>query len=600
MAKYVKITARSNWKDAAQYGLSEVRFLYTPVWAREPDPAPAATDVDVDNVTLSWRAGREAALHKLYLSTSRRAVEDGTAPVQTVSQTSYDTGEVQLGQTYYWKIIEANDAETPTSWEGDVWDFSTRQYLVVDNFESYNDDYENFNRIFQVWIDGVGYTQPEPGRLGNGSGALVGTDEAPWVEQTIVHSGRQSMPLTYNNTATPFYSEATRTFDSTEDWAKSGIRALTLWFYGDPNNKVTDQMYVKINGSKVPYDGDVYSITRTAWKEWNVNLGAFAGVDFGNVTEVSVGLERTGVVGGSGIVYFDDMRLNPARCLPSLLKPDADLNSDCEVDLADFEIMANQWRTSGHLVTPEQPSTASLVAHYEFEGTANDSAGTNNGVTTGGPTYVEGVVGQAINFDGFNDYMFAVGPFELPEYTMTTWFRSDGGTGNRDLLSAYSPGVLHGILLELQGAGTLRFLHRCPLGSNAAEDNSNVYSSGTYDDGDWHHAGMVMSGTEITLYVDGENEGSVPAASAFGPADALGLAIGILDNERTPARLFVGPMDDVRVYAGALSHAEVARLAGRTEPFSVSFDLNVYGSVGFEDIEALADEWLDEQLWPAP
>jgi len=45
-----------------QYGLSEVRFFYKPVRAREPNPEPGQTDVPL-NVVLSWRVGREAATH---------------------------------------------------------------------------------------------------------------------------------------------------------------------------------------------------------------------------------------------------------------------------------------------------------------------------------------------------------------------------------------------------------------------------------------------------------------------------------------------------------------------------------------------------------
>jgi hypothetical protein len=43
VAKYVKLTIKSNWGGILpQYGLSEVRFLYIPIWAREPNPASRA------------------------------------------------------------------------------------------------------------------------------------------------------------------------------------------------------------------------------------------------------------------------------------------------------------------------------------------------------------------------------------------------------------------------------------------------------------------------------------------------------------------------------------------------------------------------------
>ncbi|MHC4168243.1 MAG: discoidin domain-containing protein, partial [Planctomycetota bacterium] len=60
-AKYVRLTANSNWNLGgwlSQCGLSEVRFYYIPVWAREPEPADGAINVYPD-VVLGWRAGRE-------------------------------------------------------------------------------------------------------------------------------------------------------------------------------------------------------------------------------------------------------------------------------------------------------------------------------------------------------------------------------------------------------------------------------------------------------------------------------------------------------------------------------------------------------------
>jgi len=412
VAKYVKITANSNWGGfVPQFGLSEVRFFYIPVLAREPDPASGTTDTNVDNVTLSWRAGREAASHEVYFSDSNQAVIDGNAPVVSVSEASYDTGELQLNQNYYWKIVEVNEAETPTTWEGDVLNFTTRESLVVEDFEDYN----NFSpdRVFQTWIDGIGFTEPPPGNPGNGTGAALGHDiwsydsphyDGDIMETAIVHGGTQSAPLYYDNSIAPFTSEIVRTFDVPQDWTKHGIKTLTLYFYGDPNN-VAQQMYVKLNGVKVIYDGEAANITRIPWQAWNIELADFTGVDpapvagvgvdLSNVTELSIGLERIGAVGGSGVVYFDDIRLYPY---------------------------------SREFVTPVEPDTAGLVAHYEFEGTANDSSGNGrNGAAIGDPIFVAGKVGQAISLDGIGDYVEITGYKGIlgpNAFSITAWIRT--------------------------------------------------------------------------------------------------------------------------------------------------------------------------------
>ncbi|UCD51733.1 MAG: discoidin domain-containing protein, partial [Phycisphaerales bacterium] len=64
-ARAVRLTANTGYGPMGQFGLSEVRFLYTPVQAREPEPADGAVEVSVDAV-LDWRAGREATSHEVY------------------------------------------------------------------------------------------------------------------------------------------------------------------------------------------------------------------------------------------------------------------------------------------------------------------------------------------------------------------------------------------------------------------------------------------------------------------------------------------------------------------------------------------------------
>ena len=218
VAKYVKLTINSTWGGMPQSGLSEVQFFYIPVQAGGPVPNSGATGVDLD-ATLSWRPGHEAASHKVYLGTDNDAVANGTAPAYTVAGPSYQPASLQFGTTYYWKVNEVNEAATPSTWESDVWSFTTREYAVVDDFESYNDD---DNRIYDTWIDG----------LSNNNGSLVGYMAAPFAEQTILHGGKQSMPLEYNNVKTPYYSEAERTWDTAQNWTGNGADTLVLYFQG--------------------------------------------------------------------------------------------------------------------------------------------------------------------------------------------------------------------------------------------------------------------------------------------------------------------------------------------------------------------------------
>jgi hypothetical protein len=290
MAKYVKLTINRTWGSINSVtGLSEVRFSYVPVSAREPNPASGATGVNPQE-PLSWRAGREAASHLVYVSTDKQAVLNGTAPAVKVSEPRYDAS-VDLGRSYYWKVVEVNEAQTPKSWDGDLWTFTTADALVVDDFESYNDDK---NRIYDTWIDGL---------TDGKSGSIVGHDPAPFAELTIIHGGKQSMPLSFNNTGGFAMSEATRTFDSPQDWSKHGITTLVLYFYGDPAN-AAGQVYVRLNGTKVTYGANANAIKTPYWTQWNIDL-ASGGVNLKAVTKLAIGVEGS----GKGILYVDDIRL---------------------------------------------------------------------------------------------------------------------------------------------------------------------------------------------------------------------------------------------------------------------------------------------------
>ncbi|MHC4173719.1 MAG: discoidin domain-containing protein [Planctomycetota bacterium] len=323
VAKYVRITAQSNWGFLAQYGLSEVRFLYIPVQAREPSPDSGATDVNVD-VVLNWKAGREAAQHDVYLSTDEQAVIDGTAPVATVTEARHGPLSLDLSMTYYWKVNEVNMVETPSMLEGDVWNFTTHQFLVVDDFESYNDldpDDPESNRIFLTWLDG--YEIPT-------NGSLVGYDQPPFTEQSIVHSGEQAMPFFYANTGGAAYSEAELTLSPSQDWTKHGVKALSLWFFGDASNTAA-QMYVKVNGTKVAYDGNAGNLLLPSWQVWNIDL-ASVGTNLQNVTTLSIGIDGNGA---SGKLLFDDIRLY-------VLAPAPPEEIWLEAELAD--IIGASWR----------------------------------------------------------------------------------------------------------------------------------------------------------------------------------------------------------------------------------------------------------------
>ncbi len=282
-ARFVRLTVNSGWGMMGQYGLSEVRFMYIPAHAREPQPGDGAADVSVDGA-LAWRAGRDAVSHEVLLGTE----PDALAPAGTVVGNSYSPGALNLATTYYWQVNAIQETE---SWEGDVWSFTAQEFIVVEDFESYTDDIEAGEAIFDTWLDG----------WVNDTGSTVGHLNTPFAERTIVHGGRQSMPLSYDN-STVATSEAD--YALTADWTQYGIESLSLYFYGAEGN--TGQLYVKINNTKIAYDGPAVNIARPSWQLWSIDLSQAGNVS--SVTSLTIGIEGAGA---TGILYIDDIRLYP-------------------------------------------------------------------------------------------------------------------------------------------------------------------------------------------------------------------------------------------------------------------------------------------------
>ncbi|MHC4681362.1 MAG: discoidin domain-containing protein, partial [Planctomycetota bacterium] len=358
VAKYVKLTATSNWGGLLpQYGLSEVRFFHIPMRAREPSPESGAAGIPPD-VILSWRAGREAGTHDVSVSAAEQTVIDNTVTVATTTEASHDPSSLDLDTTYYWRIDEVNEAEIPSTWQGSLWSFATDDNIVVEDFESYNDlnpDDPDSKRIFNSWTDG--YEQPA-------NGAVVGYPDPPFCERTVVHSGRQSMPFSYSNTEGAAYSEAELTLSPAQDWTASGILTLAVHFHGTEGN--TGQLYIKIDDTKVLYDGQASNLAQAGWQAWNIDL-ASSGASLQNVTRLAIGIDGTGA---SGTLYFDDIKV---------------------------------YAHARELITPFEPDATRLIGHWMFDGNTQDSSGRGNHGISGvsRPSFVAGKVGsKAMDFRG--------------------------------------------------------------------------------------------------------------------------------------------------------------------------------------------------------
>ncbi|MHC4073481.1 MAG: LamG domain-containing protein, partial [Planctomycetota bacterium] len=258
--------------DVAATHKGDIWSFTTPGAVGNPQPANGAVDVQI-LTTLNWTPADTAASSDLYFGTDADAVKNATATSpeymgnKALGSESYDPGKLTLDMTYHWRVDAIYPDKTS---KGLVWSFETAGFILVDDFESYNDidpPDPNSSRIFDKWLDGFGTTT---------NGALVGNDLPPYAEQTIVHGGAQSMPYFYDNNNKT--SEATLTLVYPRDWTEGGTTKLSLWFRGASAN-AADRMFIALDGTALVYHADDAATQTSRWTEWVIDLTEFAGVD---------------------------------------------------------------------------------------------------------------------------------------------------------------------------------------------------------------------------------------------------------------------------------------------------------------------------------
>ncbi len=231
--------------------------------AARPNPANGATGVPMDTA-LSWKPGLFADTHDVYFGAVFEDVNEarindprGVLVGQNQDETVYEPADLlKFGQRYYWRVDEVNAPPESTVYKGDIWSFMIVNYLIVDDFEDYN-DYPP-DDIFSTWTDGYD---------DDTNGAIVGYENPDFnagehfVETTIVHGGEQAMPYFYDNTGTAIYSEAKRAFSPAQDWTRQGVTLLSMWFRGYPG----------YSGSFVEEPAGTYTMTGSGADIWDTS-----------------------------------------------------------------------------------------------------------------------------------------------------------------------------------------------------------------------------------------------------------------------------------------------------------------------------------------
>lgn len=239
-------------------------------------------------------------------------------------------------------------------------------------------------------------------------------------------------------------------------------------------------------------------------------------------------------------------------------------------------------------------TTSGLIAHWKFDdgsGTsAIDSSGnSNSGTLTNGPTWAAGKLGQALNFDGADDYVNAGSPTalnNLPAMTISAWIKPDSFANPGNYIVSKTHGetpTFTGWLFRVDNESNLKAL-RFDVDYNRSLEGSTfdpfqdlwaVSVPNAVQIGQWSHVAVTWDGSKtaanVKFYVNGA---LIAHCQGCGNWDVNGdgtrsddsykpLIIGYGNVEQSPAykiRPFDGIIDDVRIYNRVLSATEIQQL----------------------------------------
>ncbi|RCV62732.1 glucanases superfamily protein [Methanophagales archaeon] len=203
---------------------------------------------------------------------------------------------------------------------------------------------------------------------------------------------------------------------------------------------------------------------------------------------------------------------------------------------------------TGPAPTPTTPTEGGLVGYWNFnEGSGNiayDSSGSGNDGTIHGATFVSGISGHALSFDGKGNYVSVpvdINPTVMPQMTITAWVRADNDSGT--IVSHDDGGFDRTIDIDTRGGGK----------GWSAFSGSGVVGYSPVTIGEWFFLAAVydQSAETVKLYVNG--------ALISEEKGKLGSGWDYINIGKNPSfgDYFSGTVDEVMIYNYDLTESEV-------------------------------------------
>ena len=202
-----------------------------------------------------------------------------------------------------------------------------------------------------------------------------------------------------------------------------------------------------------------------------------------------------------------------------------------------------------------------LAAQYPLEGDALDVSGNGfDGTIMGDPNFIEGAIGQALEFNGSDQYV-DLGTFNpslgSTQLSLALWAKWNDLSGQwQGLIGKRDAWNTTDTMWQIEAHRDTGVLSFARNGSSVASGDKVLPV------GEWQHVGVSFDGTNAKFFIDGAvtNEGGF----SFGPGINAAVIFGCCQaNGGNP---FNGALDEIQIYDRGISDDEMAALATIPEP----------------------------------